>query len=234
MLLGSDLDCVVIDIWPILEKRFKELYDIDVPYEEVRTYKIEKCTPLTSKQVWTVINEVLSRTDLPVYPDALFYLKKYIKDSKVLFITSRKQRFNNETFLNLAQHFEIGQFQTFFEGIFSKADFINRLKIDYFVEDRIKHIVSIAENCPDCTVIVMDRPWNRFLNINDYNGMLRVKSWKEIMNIAYWEKAKGALKPMVNYAGKNTILSETIYSYCKAIDEILGIKIKYPKKEVNK
>ena len=182
MLLGSDIDGVIIDIVSVMRERFLDLYGYDLSYELISDYKIEECTGLTDKQVQFVVDESLYKVDLPVYADAEFYMNKYMKTEDVIFITSRNRRHSNETFLNLAKYFPLDKFRILFEGIFTKASFVRRLKLDFFVEDRVDTVIDIAGNNPNCTVLIMDRPWNKdWDESRDYDNVTRVKGWKEII-----------------------------------------------------
>ena len=182
MLLGSDIDGVIIDIVSVMRERFLDLYGYDLSYELISDYKIEECTDLTDKQVQFVVDESLYKVDLPVYADAEFYMNKYMKTEDVIFITSRNRRHSNETFLNLAKYFPLDKFRILFEGIFTKASFVRRLKLDFFVEDRVDTVIDIAGNNPECAVLIMDRPWNKdWDESRDYDNVTRVKGWKEII-----------------------------------------------------
>ena len=182
MLLGSDIDGVIIDIVSVMRERFLDLYGYDLSYELISDYKIEECTGLTDKQVQFVVDESLYKVDLPVYADAEFYMNKYMKTEDVIFITSRNRRHSNETFLNLAKYFPLDKFRILFEGIFTKASFVRRLKLDFFVEDRVDTVIDIAGNNPNCAVLIMDRPWNKdWDESRDYDNVTRVKGWKEII-----------------------------------------------------
>ena len=182
MLLGSDIYGVIIDIVSVMRERFLDLYGYDLSYELISDYKIEECTGLTDKQVQFVVDESLYKVDLPVYADAEFYMNKYMKTEDVIFITSRNRRHSNETFLNLAKYFPLDKFRILFEGIFTKASFVRRLKLDFFVEDRVDTVIDIAGNNPECAVLIMDRPWNKdWDESRDYDNVTRVKGWKEII-----------------------------------------------------
>lgn len=181
MLLGSDIDGVIIDIVSVMRERFLDLYGYDLSYELISDYKIEECTGLTDKQVQFVVDESLYKVDLPVYADAEFYMNKYMKTEDVIFITSRNRRHSNETFLNLAKYFPLDKFRILFEGIFTKASFVRRLKLDFFVEDRVDTVIDIAGNNPNCAVLIMDRPWNKDWDETLWNNVTRVKGWKEII-----------------------------------------------------
>ena len=180
MLLGSDIDGVVIDFVSVIQRQFQELYNIVLPYDKISTYRIEDCVPLSSEQVESVIDDILLKSTLPIYLDALYYLTEYMKDNKVVFITSRKQKYTNETWLCLAKYFG-RNFQVFFEGVFDKAYFVKSLKVDFFVEDRVKHIIRVASTNPNCAVLIMDRPWNKDWDETVFNNVTRVKGWKEII-----------------------------------------------------
>ena len=181
MLLGSDIDGVIIDIVSVMRERFLDLYGYDLSYELISDYKIEECTGLTDKQVQFVVDESLYKVDLPVYADAEFYMNKYMKTEDVIFITSRNRRHSNETFLNLAKYFPLDKFRILFEGIFTKASFVRRLKLDFFVEDRVDTVIDIAGNNSECEVLLMDRPWNKDWDETLWNNVTRVKGWKEII-----------------------------------------------------
>ena len=183
MLLGSDIDGVIIDIVSVMRQRFLDLYYVDLPYDRISKYKIEECTELTDDQVKFVVEESLSKTDLPIYSDADLYVNQYMQTNEVIFITSRNRRNSNETFLNLAKFFPLNKFSVLFEGIFTKANFIKRLNIDFFVEDRIDTVIDIVIKNPECKVLLMDRPWNKSLDTNMFKNITRVKGWKEIIEI---------------------------------------------------
>jgi len=180
MLLGSDIDGVVIDFVSVIQRQFQELYNVVLPYNKISTYRIEDCVPLTSKQVESVIDDILTKSSLPIYLDALHYLGTYMEKNKVIFITSRKKKYTNETWLCLAKYLP-KNFQVFFEGIFDKAYFVKNLKVDFFVEDRIKHVARVANANPNCAVLIMDRPWNKDWDETLWNNVTRVKGWKEII-----------------------------------------------------
>jgi len=181
MLLGSDLDGVVIDIWTVLEEIFENEYGVSISYECISSYKIEDCTRLDKEQVDRAIDKALRRTDLPLYKDAVHYIQEWIKEKgQIIFITSRKKTYNNETFLNLAKYFKLGDFNLFFANGLSKSYYVNSMKIDFFLEDRVKYAIQIAEECPDCAVLLMDRPWNWEWDESYYDNVTRVYNWEEV------------------------------------------------------
>jgi len=182
MLLGSDLDGVVIDIWRVLEELFEQEYGVHIPYSCVSRYKIEECTELSEPQVEWAIDKALRRTDLPFYQDAVHHLRKWMRErGEVVFVTSRGRAYTNETFLNLAEHFTVGKFKLYFSNGVSKAHYIDSLGVDFFVEDRVKHSIQIAEKCPGCSLLLMDRPWNRDWDEGYYENVTRVKDWEEVI-----------------------------------------------------
>ena len=64
MLLGSDIDGVVIDFVSVIQRQFQELYNIVLPYDKISTYRIEDCVPLSSEQVESVIDDILLKFTL--------------------------------------------------------------------------------------------------------------------------------------------------------------------------
>ena len=183
MILGSDIDSVVIDIWPALEELFWVRHKRWVPYERVYKHDLESVTQLTRWHVDTAIEDALKSADLPVYQDAKDFLRPFMLRNNVVFITSRKRRFSDETYLNLAKHFPVLRSHIYYSNGMSKAQYVESLGVEVFVEDRVKHVIGVAEECPGCKILLMDRPWNRRWNEDYYENVTRVRDWEEIAGI---------------------------------------------------
>ena len=193
-LLGTDIDGCVLDIWEVLNNIFKRDHELELSYDSISKYKIEECTGLSRDQVKAAVDEAIQSTDIPIYKDAGYYLREYMRDEVVPFITSRSKRHNNETFLNLAKYFPINKLQLFCKGQFSKGRLVRGLGLKYFVDDRVSNVIEVVRENPECRVFLIDRPWNRYFDEKFfiYKGMItRVWGWRKIIETVREESGKG-------------------------------------------
>ena len=169
MIIGCDIDGVVIDIIPPLLAEIKKRYGLKVLLSRINNYSIEKCTGLSSEQVDSIIDAVLQREDLPAYEDACRWLAKAQKEHEIIFITSRKLKHYRSTRQCLTNAFAryglsfdpIEIFYAHGKTFPTKSSYVKSFDVDIFIEDRMKFAKQVAEECLNCRVFLMDRLWNQ-------------------------------------------------------------------------
>jgi len=179
MIFGSDLDGVVLDIWPVLKKILSR-HGYSLEYESIKSYEIEKQLNIPSVIMREIIYETVCCTDCKCYDDALEGLKRIT--SPIHFITSRSSKFRKETLEILKEPCAGMEYKLYHStDEMPKSFLINLLGITHYVEDRAKYVKEIIEHTP-ATVFLINRPWNRHYTERD-GRVKRVGGWNKILEI---------------------------------------------------
>jgi uncharacterized HAD superfamily protein len=173
--IGIDIDNVIARTDEKIRQLIKDTCGIGLVQEEITEYSYHKCG--ISRQQEDNILEIFHNTEcenvglLRDAKKALCFLKeKY----RIVIVTSRyvSSREATERWLKTKK---IDYDSLIFENNKHKTNF----KFAYFVEDRWKHALELANT--GTKVLLFDYPWNR--DRPEHPNIKRVNSWKEVVKI---------------------------------------------------
>jgi len=185
--IGIDLDDVVFDFISLVLKKYKEIFEKEILFEEVSSFYFSRVFNLSQEKVDLFFKKILikeSVENLELCEFAKEIILELSKNNKIFFITSRVHA-KDGTLESLNKNFSEINFELIFssnpyhknEGK-SKGEICKELGINFMIEDDIKH-------CEECIqkgikVFLLDKPWNqKYLENED---IIRVKNWNEILN----------------------------------------------------
>jgi len=66
-----------------------------------------------------------------------------------------------------------------------KEKWVKELELDFMIEDCGEFALKIARECPSCRVLLLNRPWNRYITTASFPNLQRCNDWYEINNILH-------------------------------------------------
>ena len=173
--IGVDIDESIChlaqDILDILNNKNNTNHTLS----DITRYEFGKCISVSDSDINYAVKKAIYSNPKPVEhaSDVINLLGSY---GDIFFLTKRKHDERDVTIKLLKDIGIKTQYALFTEC--DKPAVINRLSIDYMIEDRAKHAEDIAFGT-NCTTLLLDRPWNRHAAI--HSRILRVFDWKDIM-----------------------------------------------------
>jgi len=190
MRLGFDLDEVVVNLGDVFEKHLKEEYGVDWPLNCFRDYSFSLCKFVEDEEKnAAIIDDMFFIANNPDYQftgepieDAIETLHKLKHQGHELhFITNRPPANKYKTFMWLRKYsIPFTTLHVLGSGA-EKGITGARLKLDMYVDDIEKHLVSMAEHKLKWRkgLLLFDRPWNQ--GPIDKSKFKRVHNWQEIL-----------------------------------------------------
>lgn len=171
--IGIDIDSVIGASMNTLIIEAKRVHNINVNPEDIYNYAIWDWTRLSKEQCNEFFNDPLYLCKILPVPYAETTISRLADNLRIYYVTSRPQVLRPETTSWLYEHGFLRGNVIFKED---KAKFALENNLSYFVEDRYKITLELAEVCK--AVFLMDHPWNR----RPVPGnVFRVKNWMQIM-----------------------------------------------------
>ena len=177
--IGFDIDGVVADTMKAFIRIAKEEFGINyISKEQITSYWIEECLPVSPDIIKTIINRLLIDPfgiELEPLPGAREILTKLAAHSRLTFVTARSTKKPIEAWLvsllSDVPHEDIRVIATGHHS--AKAGVLKELKLKCFIDDHL-------ETCRDLhskgiRTIVFDQPWNK-----GHAPFLRIRSWKAL------------------------------------------------------
>lgn len=193
MKIYIDFDDVICETAKHFIKLAKMLFGIELPYNEVQFFNLQKSFDLTDAQYDKLMRTAHTPENLLAYeetPDASGVINKWIEEGHdISIITGRpfeayepSRRWLDAHGLERAPLFTVDKYgrekadQAWSYGL-SLEEFY-KMTFDFAIEDSpaaFEHVLHFT----DCTVAVYDRPWNRQCALPNKN-FVRCGSWLEI------------------------------------------------------
>ncbi len=193
MKIYIDFDDVICETAKHFTKLAKMLFGIELPYNEVQFFNLQKSFDLNDAQYDELMRTAHTPENLLAYeetPDASGVINKWIEEGHdISIITGRpfeayepSRRWLDAHGLERAPLFTVDKYgrekadQAWSYGL-SLEEFY-KMTFDFAIEDSpaaFEHVLHFT----DCTVAVYDRPWNRQCALPNKN-FVRCGSWTEI------------------------------------------------------
>lgn len=188
MLIGVDMDDVLVDFVSAYIKYHNESYNTNITKEEVYTYNLwevfkePKATSI--KKLDDFYNTDYFKNIRPVI-GAIDHVDRLKKNNEIIIITSRPIKIREETERWLNKYLS-GKFSRLYfaynhyikEGeAGKKSEICTSLGINILIEDSLEYATECA--LKNIRVMLFDRPWNKS---KDLKNISRVYSWKEVLN----------------------------------------------------
>lgn len=186
--IGVDLDDVVFEFVNTLIKNYEIKYNEKISYEDVFTYHFSKVFGFSDEKMNNIIEGLFDYEtvrDMDLCDSAYDSIKKLSRKNDIYFITSR---FNNidATIESIENNFK----DIYSDIVFSsnpyvktsgktKGELCRDYGIDFMIEDSKEHAKDCAEK--DVKTFLLEKPWNKEENFENYNNIIKVKNWEEIL-----------------------------------------------------
>ncbi len=174
----------------------KDLFDVEVPYEEIKYFDLQKSFSLTQEQYEKMMIEAHTPEVLLKYeetPGASETINSWIDQGHdVSIVTGRPDSAYQASRQWLDQH-GLERVKLFCLNKYGRDSFIKNSQFNLELEDYYKMHFDVAvedspkafkffEHLPDLKVMVFDRPWNRECEFPG-DGYLRCTDWKMISGL---------------------------------------------------
>lgn len=186
MNIGVDLDGVIADF----TNKFLEFYnlktDSKMNFNDWKFYNFWELMNITREDAVELINNFYDSRlfdEINLINGAKKSIEELSKENELCIITSRPINFKLKTEAFLNKNFSEIAFNVFYSDDFnigqgiSKASICERKNIEIFIEDNVKYALSCSQK--GVITFLFDKPWNQ--NYSNFNGLIRVKSWHEIL-----------------------------------------------------
>lgn len=182
MKIGLDLDGVLCNIIPQLNKAIRELLHIEPNWNSYNA-------GIDTEQFAAIHDYAITAgyfADALPYPDVVEVLQSWAKDHEIYYLTARRSLRGRyylsvmlaETTLEWValQHFPRGVIHFDHE----KATKCREIGFSFFVED---HLDTARTINPICPCYLVDRPWNQdlYLRFGEYDYPWRIKTLRDIV-----------------------------------------------------
>ena len=184
MKIGVDIDEVVVEFFKKYLKLFNKRFGKNLIFEDIVKYEIWDLTDVSQEETLRVLDEFGSSESffrIQLVKGAKEVLDEFFKSHEIFFITSRPEKAKEQTWKFFEERFQNSPFKIIFSGDMfggnkTKFEICKELGIPILIEDRRKYALDCAQN--GIRVLLMDKPWNQNC---EHENLVRVKSWKEIM-----------------------------------------------------
>jgi uncharacterized HAD superfamily protein len=183
--LAFDIDGVVADTFRIFVKTAKEIYGIEIEYENITEYEFWEIIDLDREATERIIQMILDQPlEMGIRPigGAVEVLKRLSKIEPLLFVTARPDEYS---ILKWVQK-ELGLEGTDTVCVKAAGNHSEKLPVllehgkKYFIEDRLETCYLLDE--ASVTPIVFAQPWNR-----KPHPFRTVRNWQEIDAMIDWQ-----------------------------------------------
>lgn len=184
--IGCDKDNVLARYAERFCEILEEKYGIYLPVGEISRYRFHENHPsLTDEMAREIMDKYITgKEQIALVPvqEAIDYLGA-IKDRIELYIITSTVNYGTE------QH-DIEEWcktvsLDYSEVIISKEKetYVKELNLHFMIEDRGDTALSIASTCPFCRVLLLNRPWNCYVDTKFFPNLQRCNDWYEINGI---------------------------------------------------
>lgn len=193
MKIYIDFDDVICETAKYFTKLAKELFNINVPYQEVQFFNLQKSFNLNDEQ-YTKLMEVGHYPEHLLHydktPNAIKTINKWIDQGhEVLIITGRpfnsyepSRQWLDEHHLERIPLYCVDKYgrETFNQEYTYNLTLkqLYNMTFDFAIEDSpssFEHVLHFK----DCTIAILNRPWNKQATLPN-NQFVRCASWNEI------------------------------------------------------
>ncbi len=187
MNIAVDIDDTLLDFVGTYILFHNETFKTNLKKEDFETYSFNYARGGTMKQAVSSVRQFY-KTDffkgMKPFPGAIEVIQKLKEKNNLFIVTSRPYNMKEGTFDQLSKYFQ----NTFLEVFFSsnhytkaknsgktKAEICNDLEASLLIDDSLVYTQECVTK--GINSILLDAPWNQNGSIE---GIVRVKSWKEI------------------------------------------------------
>jgi len=172
---ATDIDNCITDTIGTLIKEARRVHKIAFDKNDISTYAVWDWTKLTYTQCHNFFTDVSFVNKHKSFPWSQLVLQRLVSNLyRIHYVTSRPPTVRIETHNWLQKNKFPYMDNVYFTE--QKREYAERNNISYFVEDRHKTAVELADVCK--AVFLIDQPWNR----RPVPGnVVRVNNWIQIM-----------------------------------------------------
>ncbi len=184
--IGCDKDNVLARYAERFCEVLEEKYGIYLPVGEVSHYRFYENHPsLTNEMAREIMDKYITgREQVALLPikEAIDYLGE-IKDKIELYIITSTVHYGTEQ--DDIEEWCRTVSLDYSKVIISKEKekYVKKLNLHFMIEDRGDTALSIASTCPSCRVLLLNRPWNRYVDTKSFPNLQRCNDWYEIKGI---------------------------------------------------
>ena len=178
MKIAFDLDSVVIDTYPILRNCIYKKYGYDIIHT-MDKFKINVPNIEPYNMEYEINNIIANNPPAPIQSSVDFINYSDVCDgqNKIIFITARPKYIEKET-IDWLDTYINRDYEVYFEP--KKSKIIQKLNIDYFVDDRFKYIVDVSPHLR--YGFLFNQPWNENKEILTTDNIIRIFDLKDLEN----------------------------------------------------
>lgn len=170
--IGIDIDGVLCDSISHFVQEAKKRFGVTVNKEDIVKFDIAAQSDLLQKQVTEIFSDPDYLSTLSPLPHAVNIIRSLSAVYELHIVTTRYAEIKFATVDWLNEH----KFAYYYIVTTNdKAGYAQQCGIEYFIEDRYKNAMSLANVCKK--VLLFDAPWNR-RPISD--NIVRVHNWLEV------------------------------------------------------
>ncbi|MEK6925330.1 MAG: hypothetical protein AABW71_03785 [Nanoarchaeota archaeon] len=182
MKIGIDFDDVITNFTDSLMNYHNKKYGTNILREQIIEWNWGVYWGIEREEADKRVNEFheIHNTDnIKPLAEAIYSLKKLMKNNKVFIITGRPIKFKSKTEEWLKHHIK-EDLEIIFAGEWhenqgaSKATICKKMNIPVLLEDAPPAAIDCANQ--GIKVILFDNPWNKKL---EHKNIIRVNNWKE-------------------------------------------------------
>lgn len=174
----------------------KEMFDVDVPYEDIRFFNLQKSFSLTDEQYQEMMIKAHTPEVLLTYqetPDATGTINKWLDEGHNVYIITGRPYSAYEPSRQWLDEHGLERVKLYCLDKYGRDSFIKnsefslkledyyKMHFDYAVEDS-PLAFKFFDHLPELKVMVFDRPWNRDASFPNEN-FRRCVDWKTIENL---------------------------------------------------
>ena len=193
MKIYIDFDDVICETGLYYTKLVKELFGIDLPYEKVKYFNLQKAFGLDDSQYEELLKAGHTKKSLMSYeetPGAIITINRWLDEGHDIFIITGRpfdtyeysRKWLDSHHLERIKLFcvdKYGRENLFYNSTYNLTldDFYN-MSFDFAIEDSpsaYKHLLHFEK----CKVAVFDRPWNRDFELPG-NNFTRCTNWQDV------------------------------------------------------
>lgn len=174
----------------------KEMFDVDVPYEDIRFFNLQKSFSLTDEQYQEMMIKAHSPEVLLTYqetPGATGTINKWLDEGHNVYIITGRPYSAYEASRQWLDEHGLQRVKLYCLDKYGRDSFIKnsefslkledyyKMHFDYAVEDS-PLAFKFFDHLPKLKIMVFDRPWNRDASFPNEN-FRRCVDWKTIENL---------------------------------------------------
>jgi uncharacterized HAD superfamily protein len=172
--IAFDLDGVLIDVMPIIERYLWDLYGQDGITLDNGKFKIETVGKLSNNKIWKAIKLMYKDVDAVMPEFGAIVLLDMLRDHKTKVVTARPEQYRDDTQAVIDRLFPGVSIEL---CMAPGAQKINHLEgIQFFVEDRRRNACQLAKLGK--SVFLVNRPYNWM--DKDPEGVIRINGLYEL------------------------------------------------------